>query len=57
MRLQEVDQQPPISIRIIQVPKLIKINKFFGQYLQEDCYRNPLESLYPCHPTIETEEQ
>ena len=46
-RLEEVDHQPSINISFLPVPQLIKMNNFFGQYLQEDCFGKPLWSLYP----------
>ena len=36
--------------------QLVKMNKAFGQYLKDDCFEKLLQSLYPCHQTIETEE-
>ena len=39
------------------MPQLIKMNNFFGQYLQVDCFEKPPYSLYSCHQSIETKEQ
>ena len=39
------------------VPQLVEMNNFFDQYLQGDCFGKLLCSLYPCHQTIEKEEQ
>ena len=33
------------------------MNSFLGEYLQGDCFEKPIQSLYPCHQIIETEEQ
>ena len=55
--LEEFDQQPPNNISFLPVPQLVKTNNFVCQYLQDDCFEKPLLSLYPCHQTIETEEQ
>ena len=55
--LEEVDQCPSINVSFLPVPQLVKINNFFGLYIQGDCFKKPLNSLYPCHQTIEKEEQ
>ena len=54
-KVEEVRQQPSIHIIFLPVPHLVKMNNIFGQHLQSDCFEKPLESLYPCHQTIETE--
>ena len=53
-KVEEVHQQPSISIIFLPVPHLVKMNNIFGQHLQSDCFEKP---LYPCHQTIETEDR
>ena len=33
------------------------MNNLFGQYLQGDWFEKPVQFLFPCHATLETEEQ
>ena len=54
-KVEEVHQQPSISIIFLPVPHLVKMNSIFGQHLQPDCFEKPPQSLCPCHQTIETE--
>ena len=56
--LEEVNQQPSINISFLSVPEVVKMNNFFGQYLQGDCFqKQSVVSLYPCHQTVETDKQ
>ena len=41
-RLEKVHQQASINIIFLPVSQLAKMNSFFGQYLQGDCFERPL---------------
>ena len=45
-RLEEVDQQSSINNSFLSVPQLVKVNNFFGQYLQGDCFEKILYFYY-----------
>ena len=44
-----------LNIGVLQVPQLVKMNNFSGQYLQGGYFQTPIYSLYPFPQTIETE--
>ena len=43
--LEKVHKKPSINISVLSVPRLVKLNNFFGQYPKEAVFQN-LYSLY-----------
>ena len=40
--LEKVDQQSSNNIIALPVPQLVKMNSYFGQYLQGYCFEKPI---------------
>ena len=40
--LEEVDHQPSVNVSSLPVPQLVKMNNFFGKFLEGDCFVKPL---------------